>query len=51
MLSRFQEVLLTTLLVEFTLAVPVCWSARANAVMSSCLQAAITTVQFGTGIP
>ncbi|KAH4006322.1 hypothetical protein HBI56_024010 [Parastagonospora nodorum] len=35
-------------IVEVTLAVPVCWSARANAAMSTCLQKAISTVQFGT---
>jgi hypothetical protein len=35
-------------LVKLTLAVPVCWSARANAIMSSCLQSAMKTTRFGT---
>ncbi|KAF2025869.1 hypothetical protein EK21DRAFT_103649 [Setomelanomma holmii] len=34
---------------EVTLAVPVCWSARAVAAMNGCLQAAMKTVQLGTG--
>jgi len=34
--------------VEVTLAVPVCWSARANNVMSACLQSAMRRAKFGT---
>ncbi|KAH7396896.1 hypothetical protein DE146DRAFT_57787 [Phaeosphaeria sp. MPI-PUGE-AT-0046c] len=34
--------------VEVTIAVPVCWSARSNAAMNECLQAALSTVQFGS---
>ncbi|KAF1911303.1 hypothetical protein BDU57DRAFT_507169 [Ampelomyces quisqualis] len=33
--------------VEITFAVPVCWSATANAVMRTCLQAAMKTARFG----
>jgi hypothetical protein len=42
-----RKAILTTLLVEMTLAVPVCWSARTSAVMSSCLLAAMASVNFG----
>jgi hypothetical protein len=34
---------------EVTLAAPVCWSAGANAVMSSCLETAMKNIKFGTG--
>lgn len=34
--------------VEITFIVPVCWSATANAVMRTCLQAAMKTARFGT---
>lgn len=40
--------ILTRTLVEVTLAVPVCWSVRANAVMSNCLQLAMKRTHFGT---
>jgi hypothetical protein len=43
-----RRAILTTRPVEMTLAVPVCWSAGAIAVMSSCLRAAMATTRFGT---
>ena len=33
--------------VELSFTVPVCWTAKANSVMSSCLQEAMRQTQFG----
>jgi molecular chaperone DnaK (HSP70) len=43
-----QKMTLTTLQVEVTFTVPVCWSAKVVSMMSSCLQAAMVTARFGT---
>jgi hypothetical protein len=40
--------ILTDHVVEVILTVPVSWSARANAVLNTCLQSAMKMTQFGT---
>jgi hypothetical protein len=43
-----EDITLTEFAVEVTLTIPVCWSAMANATMSTCLQTAMKRTQFGT---